>query len=70
MGKTKKVKQAGRFGARYGKNVRQRVIDIESKQKRKHVCPYCKKIGLKRLAAGIWQCKKCNTKFASGAYEP
>jgi len=70
MGRTKKVRQAGKFGARYGKRVRQRFIDIEKKQRKNHLCPYCKKQGIKRLATGIWQCKKCNTKFASGAYEP
>ena len=65
---TKKVKSAGRFGARYGKKTRQKVIDIEQKQRKKQKCPYCSKLGVKRLAAGIWYCKKCNTKFASDAY--
>ena len=65
---TKKVKSAGRFGARYGKKTRQRVVDIEQKQRKKQKCPYCSKLGVKRLAAGIWYCKKCNTKFASNTY--
>lgn len=65
---TKKVKSAGRFGSRYGKRIRQRVIDVEQKQRKKQKCPYCKKPGVQRIAAGIWHCKKCNTKFASDAY--
>mgnify|MGYP001597136641 CR=1 FL=1 len=66
---TKKVKSAGRFGARYGKKVRQRVIDVEKKQRRKHECPYCLSLTAKRVAAGIWKCKKCNVKFTGKAYE-
>ena len=66
---TKKVKSAGRFGARYGRRVRQNIIDIEKKQKKKHECPYCFSLTTKRLAAGIWSCKKCETKFTGKAYE-
>jgi large subunit ribosomal protein L37Ae len=66
---TKKVKSAGRFGARYGRRTRQKIVDIEQKQKAKQQCPYCSKIGgIKRLAAGIFQCKKCNSKFTGKAY--
>ncbi len=65
---TKRVKSAGRFGVRYGKRIRQLVVDIEQKQKQKHICPYCNKGRVKRLASGIWQCKKCKAKFAGKAY--
>jgi large subunit ribosomal protein L37Ae len=68
MTKTKKVKAAGRFGPRYGKYVRERIADIESRQRKKQVCPFCKKAALKRLSKGIWTCKKCKKKFASHAY--
>lgn len=67
---TKKVKSAGRFGVRYGRTIRQRIVNIEQKQKAKHQCPYCSKWGIKRLAAGIWECKKCNNKFTGKAYYP
>lgn len=67
---TKKVKSAGRFGVRYGKKIRQLIIDIEQKQKIKHQCPYCSKWSIKRLAAGIFLCKSCNVKFAGKAYYP
>jgi large subunit ribosomal protein L37Ae len=67
--KSKKTKSAGRFGARYGKRVRDRLTKIESKQRLKQKCPYCGKIA-KRVSKGIWQCtnKKCNKKFASDTY--
>lgn len=68
MSKTKKVKSAGRFGARYGKRVKQRVVDIEKKQRKLHVCPYCRGRKVKREAVGIWLCKKCGSKFTGKAY--
>lgn len=67
---TKKVGSAGRFGARYGRRTRHKIVDIEKRQRKKQKCPHCNKLQLKRLASGIWQCKKCGAKFAGGAYEP
>ncbi|MDD5253868.1 MAG: 50S ribosomal protein L37ae [Candidatus Nanoarchaeia archaeon] len=66
---TKKVGSTGRFGVRYGRKIRKRVLDIEVRQKQKQTCPYCKKKQVKRLAAGIFHCKKCNSKFTGNAYE-
>ncbi|MCF7910639.1 50S ribosomal protein L37ae [Candidatus Pacearchaeota archaeon] len=68
--KTKKSKSAGRFGARYGKTVKARLVKVEEKQRKKQICPFCKKPGAKRISKGIWQCsrKKCNKKFASDTY--
>ena len=68
MGRTKKAGTAGRFGTRYGARIRHQVAEIEKKQRKLYPCPNCLKVKVKRLAAGIWQCKKCNTKFASKAY--
>ncbi len=70
MGRTKKVGTTGRFGARYGRGVKVAVKKIEEKQRKKYKCPECKKLSLKRVAAGIWECKKCGTKLAGGAYVP
>lgn len=69
MTRTKKVKSAGRFGARYGKRIRQKITDVEARQRKKQKCPYCKRLGAKRLSAGIFICKKCNSKFTGKAYE-
>jgi large subunit ribosomal protein L37Ae len=66
--KSKKTKSAGRFGARYGRSVRKKLVSVEEKQRKKQKCPYCKKPGVKRLSKGIWHCKKCGKKFASDTY--
>jgi large subunit ribosomal protein L37Ae len=66
--KSKKTKSAGRFGARYGKKVRTKLVKVEEKQRKKQKCPYCEKLGVKRLSKGIWNCSKCNKKFASNTY--
>jgi len=70
MGRTKKVGTTGRFGSRYGRRVKVMLEKIERKQRSLYVCPSCKRKSLKRISAGIWKCKKCNAKFAGGAYSP
>jgi len=67
MPKTKKVKAAGRFGARYGRKVRIKTSEIESKQRKKQDCIFCNGIA-KRLSKGIWLCNKCGKKFAHHTY--
>jgi len=66
--KTKKAKSSGRFGARYGKRPRAYLVAIEEKQRKKQRCPFCSKLGVKRLSKGVWHCKKCGKKFASDVY--
>lgn len=66
----KKHGSAKRFGVRYGRKTRKKISEIEKKQKTKQICPYCKRKAVKKLATGIWYCKKCNAKFAGNAYEP
>ena len=66
--KTKKSRAAGRFGARYGKRVRSKLADVETKQRVKQKCPLCNKTGVKRVSKGIWECSKCGKKFASDVY--
>jgi len=66
--KSKKSKSAGRFGPRYGKRVRAKLVKVEEKQRVKQKCPLCKRLGAKRLSKGIWKCSKCNKKFASGTF--
>lgn len=70
LSSTKKVKSAGRYHARYGIGIRRRLIEIEEKQKKPHACPYCGYQKVKRKAAGIFFCAKCDSKFAGGAFVP
>jgi large subunit ribosomal protein L37Ae len=57
-----------RFNARYGRKPKKKFAKIEAQQRAKHKCPYCNKNAVKRVALGIWQCAKCDVKFASKAY--
>ena len=68
--RTKKVGSAGRLGSRYGVRARSRIRNVEVIQKAKHVCPSCGNNTVKRVGTSIWQCRKCNAKFAGGAYTP
>ncbi len=64
----KKTGSAGRLGARYGGTIKHKLSKIEAKQKAKYTCPKCMKDKVKRVSAGIWQCKSCSVKFAGRAY--
>jgi large subunit ribosomal protein L37Ae len=70
MGNTKKVGTAGRFSSRYGVGVRKRVVAVENKMERHITCPFCGFAQAKRIAPGLYLCKKCEAKFTGGAYEP
>jgi len=70
MTKKGKVGPAGRFGPRYGRTIRAAVSKIEVGEKKRHICPKCNMPYVKRVSSGIWQCKKCGTKFAGLAYFP
>ena len=61
--RTKKAGSSGRYGARYGVIVRNRVKIIEAQQKRRHECPVCHHMSVKRVSSGIWECKRCDTKL-------
>ena len=63
-----KLGSAKRFGARYGRTVKHNFARIEKEQRALHKCPYCNNDSVKRLSAGIWECRKCNAKFAGKAY--
>jgi len=65
--RTKKVKAAGRFGVRYGRRVRTKIAEIESKQRKKQDCLFCNGVA-KRLSKGIWKCNKCDKKFAAHTF--
>ena len=65
---TKKIGSAGRYGVRYGATIKQKVVEIEKRQKATYECPSCHKIAVKRLAKGIWKCNKCSHTFAGRAF--
>jgi large subunit ribosomal protein L37Ae len=62
--------RTGRFGARYGTRIRRRVANVERVQFDSHRCPQCLTGELDRVSTSIWQCRKCEHKFAGGAYRP
>ena len=59
-----------RFGARYGRRPKKKFSQIEESQRKRHKCPHCNKISVKRVSMGIWFCSKCDNKFAGKAYTP
>jgi large subunit ribosomal protein L37Ae len=70
MGKTKKVKSAGKFQTRYGMKARKRYAAVDMSMRAFHECPSCKRLSVKRSSTGIWKCRKCSAEFAGGAYLP
>mgnify|MGYP001310046077 FL=1 len=68
--KLRKLASAGRFGARYGRRIKQRLLNSEISQRAKHKCPYCLKTKVRRVSLGIWYCKGCDAKFTGRAYAP
>ena len=63
-----KLGSAARYGARYGKRLKAKILTVEQLQKRPQKCPYCNHLSAKRVALGIFVCKKCDVKFTGLAY--
>ncbi len=40
------------------------------KKSRHYTCPSCNYQKVRRKAAGIWECRKCNHTFSGGVWEP
>ncbi len=59
-----------RFGARYGRTIRNKLGKIEADKRSGTKCPYCHAEGVRRKASGIWHCTKCNATFTGKAYVP
>ncbi|MBN1328020.1 MAG: 50S ribosomal protein L37ae [Candidatus Heimdallarchaeota archaeon] len=68
--RTKKVGTTGRFGPRYGSQLKKRFLKIENSTDATHKCPNCATPAVIRKSVGIWECKKCNLSFAGGAWIP
>jgi large subunit ribosomal protein L37Ae len=68
---TKQTGVAGRFGPRYGSSLRKKWEEIMERRYQDHVCPFCHTTGsVRRVASGIWYCRKCEKKWAGYAYTP
>lgn len=57
-----------RLGTRYGRTVKFKLGKIEAEQRKKHKCPYCNYVKVRRKALGIWHCSKCGATFTNKAY--
>ena len=66
--RTKKVGATGWMGARYGIRIRRRVLEIDRARARPTACPRCATTTLHRVASGVFECRRCGTRFASNAY--
>jgi large subunit ribosomal protein L37Ae len=67
---TKKVGIAGKYGPRYGVKIRKRLAEVEGGKILKRPCPRCNHVAVKRTDTGIWVCRRCDYKYAAGAYTP
>ncbi|MBI2136905.1 hypothetical protein HYU12_00085 [Candidatus Woesearchaeota archaeon] len=63
-----KRSSAKRYGIRYGARLRDKIGRLEKEKRDTNNCPYCHYRSVERLAAGIWLCTKCNSKFTGRAY--
>ncbi|MCL5788385.1 MAG: 50S ribosomal protein L37ae [Candidatus Marsarchaeota archaeon] len=71
MGHTKRVKEAGRYGSRYGSTVRKRVLKILSERHSRTVCAGCgKSVLMRRISVGVWECPSCGYTYAGPAHTP
>ncbi len=66
--RTKKVGNTGWMGPRYGIRIRRRVLDIDRARGKAAACPHCSTVTLARVASGVYECRRCHTRYASGAY--
>jgi large subunit ribosomal protein L37Ae len=66
--RTKKVGNTGWMGPRYGIRIRRRVLEIDRARELAAACPKCSTVTVRRIASGVFQCRRCGNKFASGAY--
>jgi large subunit ribosomal protein L37Ae len=66
--RTKKVGPTGWMGPRYGIRIRRRVVEIDKARTAVSPCPRCATVTVHRVASGIFECRRCGTRFASNAY--
>lgn len=64
-----KTQNAKGYGTRYGRKIRGKLGKYLELKNMKKTCPYCHAPKVKRIAAGIWECRKCDKKFTGKAFE-
>ncbi|HZE77257.1 MAG TPA: 50S ribosomal protein L37 [Nitrososphaeraceae archaeon] len=57
------------MGIKFGATVRKRYGTVYRTLKQKRKCPSCGSQRFRRIASGIWYCRKCDYKVAGGAYD-
>lgn len=57
------------FTPKYGKRIKHDLAEINKKKKAKYLCPKCNRKTVKWKGVGLWVCSKCDSKFASHAFE-
>jgi large subunit ribosomal protein L37Ae len=60
----------GGLSTRYGTAPRRVYVEILTQLRRRHECPRCRAMAVKRVSVGLWQCRKCGNQFTGGAYTP
>ncbi len=68
--RTKKAGIVGKYGTRYGGALRKIAKKYEVSQHMRYVCSFCGKNAVKRVAAGIWRCRRCFKTVSGGAWTP
>jgi large subunit ribosomal protein L37Ae len=68
--RNKKAGSTASYGARYGVKIKKQMKRVKGMKQQKWTCPRCNMKKVKRLSAGIYECRKCGFKFAGGAYSP
>ena len=68
---TRRKKTFGlRLRTRGGTSVRKQWTRITREMRGSHRCPRCSSRSVKRDSVGVWECTKCDYRFAGGAYQP
>lgn len=62
------LKSAKRFGTRYGATNKLKLAMIEEQQRKLQPCPTCGKTKAKWQSVGVFECRKCGSKFTGKAY--
>ncbi len=57
------------FNVRGGAKWRKAYDKVRAKKRAKYECPSCGKKAVRRVAAGIWECKSCGARIAGGSFE-